>query len=63
MKTKYTCNGCASLQCEVRAECPAILLKYYVTLETEQRAKAEQQAQERMKALGLYVAPALEVTA
>jgi integrase len=32
---------------------PKILLKYYVTLEDEQRFKAEQQANERMKVLGL----------
>ena len=33
---------------------PKILLKYYVTLEDEQRFKAEQQAVERMKALHLF---------
>ncbi len=32
---------------------PKILLKYYVTLEDEQRFKAEQQAIDRMKMLGL----------
>ena len=35
---------------------PKILLKYYVTLEDEQRFKAEQQAAERMQALHLVPA-------
>ena len=38
---------------------PKILLKYYVTLEDEQRFKAEQQAAERMQVLHLIAAPAL----
>ncbi len=44
---------------------PAILMKYYVTLEDKQRSRAEKQAQERMQALGLIptvqTAPLLEV--
>lgn len=40
---------------------PKILLKYYVTLEDEQRFKAEQQAAERMQAL--HLVPAFSVTA